>query len=52
MSIYDYYIINYNRLEEKLWEQNKSNIGLKLKLKAIKTQFKDASNYLKKRVIG
>ena len=48
MSTYDYYAIDYNRLEKRLYEQNKFNTRLELELEAIKAQFEDASNYLKK----
>ena len=47
---YDYYAINYNRLEERLWEQNKSNTGLENELETIKAQFEDTFNYLKKKI--
>ena len=48
MSTYDYYAMDCNRLEERLWEQNEFNTGLELELEATRAQFKDASNYLKK----
>ena len=41
--------MNYDKLEEGLLKENQSNIGLKLVLKVIKTQFKDISNYPKKK---
>ena len=53
MSTYDYYAMDCNRLEERLWEQNESNIGLELELEATRAQSEDASSYLmKKRVVG
>lgn len=36
MSIYNYYVIDYNKLDEKLQNQNKSNARLELELKTIK----------------
>ena len=48
MSIYDYYAVDYNKLEERLQEQNKSNIRLELELKATKAQFEDVFDYFKK----
>ena len=47
MSIYNYYMIDCNRFEEKLCKQNKSNTGLKLK--TIRPQFKNVFNYFKKK---
>ena len=41
--------MDFNKLEKRLWKQNKSNTGLKLELKAIKAEFEDVSNYLKKK---
>ena len=41
--------MDFNRLKKRLWEQNKFNIRLKLKLEAIKVQFEDVSNYFKKK---
>ena len=48
MSTYDYYAIDCNRLEERLWEQNESNTRLELELEATRAQSEDASDYLKK----
>ena len=48
MNTYDYYTMDCNRLEERLWEQNESNAGLELELEATRAQFDDASDYLKK----
>ena len=47
MNTYNYYTIDCNRFEESFWKQNESNIGLKLKLKATRGQFKNGSNYFK-----
>ena len=49
MSTYNYYTIDYNRLEKRIWNQNESNTKLKLELEATRVQFKDASDYLKKK---
>lgn len=48
-NTYDYYAIDYNRREKRFEEQNKSNIKLELKLKAIKVQSENVFNYLKKK---
>ena len=48
MSTYDYYAMDCNRLEERLWEQNESNTRLELELEATRAQSEDASEYLKK----
>ena len=48
MSTYNYYVINCNRLEKRLQEQNEFNTRLELELKATKTQFEDAFDYFKK----
>lgn len=49
MSSYDYYAIDCNWLEKRLWEQNKFYTGLELELKATKAQFEDVSDYFKKK---
>ena len=49
ISTYDFYTMDCNRLEERLCEQNESNTGLKLELKATRAQSKDAFDYLKKK---
>ena len=49
ISTYNYYAIDFNRLEKRFWEQNEFNIKLKLKLKATRAQFKDISDYFKKK---
>ena len=45
---YNYYAMDFNRLEERLRKQNESNTRLELELEAIRAQFEDASDYLKK----
>lgn len=49
MSIYNYYEIDCNSFEKRFWEQNEFNIRLELELKATRTQFKDISDYFKKK---
>ena len=49
MSTYDYYTMDYKRFEKRLWEQNKSNTWLELKLKVTRAQFENVSDYLNKK---
>ena len=49
MNTYGYYTIDCNRLEKRLWEQNKFNTGLKLKLEVTKMQFENTFDYCKKK---
>ena len=44
-------MIDYNRIKKRFWKQKKSNTKFKLKLKAIKAQFENISDYLKKKVV-
>ena len=49
MSTDNYYIIDCNKPEERLSEQNESNTRLKLELETRRAHFEDASNYFKKK---
>lgn len=49
MNTYDYYTMDYNRLEKRFREQNKFNTWLELKPEITRAQFENVSDYLNKK---